>query len=844
MEEVAESVEEEAWENKEEELRETTVMEAKKVNMKGEVENKTGEELENDLPRGELKEDITDRMEEEIPGDIQTGKEAMVKGYLLLEKGSQVCLPQLLMDDILPYDNFTVCLLLRPQGGHGRFFHYNDNNTQLTAGKQLEVAVDGRSFIFNTSLPPDLWTPLCLGYSSNTQQPWVMVHGKVLAMLSNSSSSTPLVSGVCLGGPQQDHQLGGWVAGVSMRADQDILHHPASATCLSMISTALQSSFTWHGQPTFAITYFHKEELCSQHEHHNFWLHIPLDYSQAELLCEVMGGNLPVPHTNLMTTLTINTHKKLQGYMSWSSDAQIKDLHSQGQPPLRCPILFFNGTMASHPCGAKLPYSACVAPTWLRYTLYGTIPYHDRYYFIKTSEDASAYFQGLHRLSTISKMGNTWALHSHLDLPQWHLDPSFQWPVGRQLWFSDNTSTSTTLTLTICSPLQFSIHNGFCIPRHHRCDGKVHSPDESDEVNCRKREVKNVILTLPYLSHNNDFFEKVKKYEIRYRAAVQNIDIVDTRLKTVKVLMLLQFKWTDPSLQFRDFRNFSDTSCDEFWNPKLDVNIRTGKVDPNVDYKFCYVRYNNSEYLDINDHLMGRIVEGKDVELTTEITTDMIIDCRTHLHRYPFGTHQCSFNLFIRDTYPLKFFSTHDLVYLGTWNLKDYDLLNITSQRTTVYNHVFKLSFYLRSQYGYYLLTSFVPSGLMFIISYITFLFPLTAFSERVMASLTALLVLAALFTQASSNYVKTTYFKLIDLWYCTFILLCFSTVACNVIINSLLTVSKCNSVKPSDIPTIHSTTTQGYRRARACNLASLVVFFLVFVGLVVGFILYATEVI
>lgn len=150
---------------------------------------------------------------------VQARIEDMVKGYLLLEKGSQVCLPQPLMDDALPYENFTVCLLLRPQGGHGRFFHYNDNNTQLTAGyhsaalssicplfifwkinhngrtwdccnlvpdfqwnfslteltswksgRQLEVKVDGKSFTFNTSLPADLWTPICLGYSTTTQQ--------------------------------------------------------------------------------------------------------------------------------------------------------------------------------------------------------------------------------------------------------------------------------------------------------------------------------------------------------------------------------------------------------------------------------------------------------------------------------------------------------------------------------------------------------------------------------------------------------------------------------------------------------------------------------------------------
>lgn len=88
-------------------------------------------------------------------------------------------------------------------------------------------------------------------------------------------------------------------------------------------------------------------------------------------------------------------------------------------------------------------------------------------------------------------------------------------------------------------------------------------------------------------------------------------------------------------------------------------------------------------------HFTGRIVDGKDVELTIEITTDIIINCRTILHRYPFGTHQCSFKLFIRDTYPLKFHCTHDLLYHGGQGLKDYDLLNITLQRAEKGNNVF-----------------------------------------------------------------------------------------------------------------------------------------------------------
>ena len=54
----------------------------------------------------------------------------------------------------------------------------------------------------------------------------------------------------------------------------------------------------------------------------------------------------------------------------------------------------------------------------------------------------------------------------------------------------------------------------------------------------------------------------------------------------------------------------------------------------------------------------------------------------------------------------------------------------------------------LDNMYLYYVSSTYVPTFLLILIGVFTFFFPLHDFNDRIMVSLTSLLVLAALFTQ------------------------------------------------------------------------------------------------
>ncbi|XP_050714165.1 ligand-gated ion channel 50-like [Eriocheir sinensis] len=72
------------------------------------------------------------------------------------------------------------------------------------------------------------------------------------------------------------------------------------------------------------------------------------------------------------------------------------------------------------------------------------------------------------------------------------------------------------------------------------------------------------------------------------------------------------------------------------------------------------------------------------------------------------------------------------------------------------------------------------------IISLVTLHFDLADFQDRIMVSLTSLLVLATYFTQTSQTIPKTSYLKLIDVWFVALIALDFGVILSLVYVETL----------------------------------------------------------
>ncbi|XP_068244903.1 pH-sensitive chloride channel 2-like [Palaemon carinicauda] len=96
------------------------------------------------------------------------------------------------------------------------------------------------------------------------------------------------------------------------------------------------------------------------------------------------------------------------------------------------------------------------------------------------------------------------------------------------------------------------------------------------------------------------------------------------------------------------------------------------------------------------------------------------------------------------------------------------------------------VALHFRRRYGFYLINTFLPTSLMIVIAYLTFYFKVEDFNDRIMVSLTSLLVLSSLFNQSSSSLPKTSYFKLVDVWFLTSIVTIFVIIVIQTILEHL----------------------------------------------------------
>ncbi|KAK3881313.1 hypothetical protein Pcinc_014239 [Petrolisthes cinctipes] len=318
----------------------------------------------------------------------------------------------------------------------------------------------------------------------------------------------------------------------------------------------------------------------------------------------------------------------------------------------------------------------------------------------------------------------------------------------------------------------------------------------------------------------------------------------DNVLLTLASCNILQFSSNDGvclprSRRCDGIQDFNDMSDEQDCHKRL--------FRKEISYDTLHNPY--QERGDIKDHLKletsAILSWWENVNLTMEEYYSISFPCQLMVHRYPFGRYQCNASLYLySDFKEMEWKSNYrdlstfqELYYEGDRDLLDYFLDNVTMD---IDNMFVTLTLHLSGRYEYHILSSFCPSALMFIISYSTFFFPITDFNERIMGSLTSLLVLAGLFAQASGSYIKTPYFKLIDIWYAVLIMLNFGVVIINSIVNSLR-VKK--SVRGALVKDDYKTGERKNRRARVCNMMAKVVMLTAFITLLVVFFMFGAEI-
>ncbi|KAG7166825.1 Glutamate-gated chloride channel-like 16, partial [Homarus americanus] len=164
--------------------------------------------------------------------------------------------------------------------------------------------------------------------------------------------------------------------------------------------------------------------------------------------------------------------------------------------------------------------------------------------------------------------------------------------------------------------------------------------------------------------------------------------------------------------------------------------------------------------------------------------------CHFKLQLYPFDRQLCFVVYRIQD-------DGEGIQFLGSRQLLEYTLISETFKNYTLHDvsHI-KIEFAFRNQYGYYIGNTFLPSVMLAIICWVTLHFDIADFQDRIMVSLTSLLVLATVFTQTSQSIPKTSYLKLIDVWFVVLISEDFAIIVSLVYIEVLRLRHPTNTIK------------------------------------------------
>lgn len=158
--------------------------------------------------------------------------------------------------------------------------------------------------------------------------------------------------------------------------------------------------------------------------------------------------------------------------------------------------------------------------------------------------------------------------------------------------------------------------------------------------------------------------------------------------------------------------------------------------------------------------------ENNPVGLWQKITATFA--CQFDLASYPFDSQRCQLVLQLQSaSIAFARLYNNSVRYMGEKRLLEYHVKHVSSSVSSFRNYSnVRVYLQLKNQFLYYIISTYIPTSLLVTITYLTFLFPIEDFNERVMVSLTSLLVLAALFTQTAATIPKTAYLKLIDIWF------------------------------------------------------------------------------
>ncbi|XP_069173660.1 uncharacterized protein [Procambarus clarkii] len=683
--------------------------------------------------------------------------------------------------------------------------------------------------LLHTKLRTFRWYQLCLTYDHLEHAYNTFMNGELVYELTYNVEGEIYGDNARLGqGDLPSESFSGALSQVNMW--DSVLSRNAIASMAACKSDLQGNYISWEaGWELHNVTEYDAsvESFCQPSTYTNYFGFPELPQAHAFYICEALGSHLPLPTTMKEVTFWYNLSYQVwphQDNLTLCSDflwSSITDANHDGTwvthydnalaPTVAWKVGEPNGLVYEN-CAVieKLGLSdiVCATSKWCAicefsdlhvFTLLGTceLEEHNLNFIAYQEGLGDLYFKG-YGAYHIKKVEGEWLWINVVEnktLARLDVDAPFNMPMGRRVWHLESPVCNQregprTLVLTPCGPDSYSCDDATCIPHQNRCDQKYDCLDHSDEVACeiigKPEDYKEDIPPLPGS-------DKVgTSLPITVNVTIESITIHTTQM-TMQMSYKIQMIWFDNRVVYRNlktnetFNKVNYTSMLSLWLPTLRFVGTEGHRHTTVDQE-ASLHVQRLRPPNRRDNTVPREVDlfsGEENSLILSRKYTTAFTCDFDLVLYPFDVQYCDMRFRMLSgskDYLIFEEAASSATYHGSTLLLEYEI----KQPKLFYDNSKEFSemlveITLHRRAGYAILNIYTPSLILLMISYVTLFFRPHVLEARIMTTLTALLVLATLFAQASETLPKTSYGKMVDVWllFCivmSFIIIIFHT--------------------------------------------------------------------
>ncbi|KAK7070885.1 hypothetical protein SK128_003092 [Halocaridina rubra] len=503
-------------------------------------------------------------------------------------------------------------------------------------------------------------------------------------------------------------------------------------------------------------------------------------------LCSSLGGHLPHINTQtdrefitetannidsidtiypiLLGTANVHNATSPEWFGDSETDRNIYLFYDEGRSYFNDTILKNTGAVCEIPISKYTIRGLCVdsalsRETWLHHTLKGALIFRSRDGTIISKK------RKLWEISTWVEPRDTSAV----------LDNAM-FPVGLHDWVLRDAKCHaneklTKLKITNCPPDHFTCGDLKCIKRDRVCNMIPDCVDGRDEIDCLDIIVnKELLRGPPPVSLEHPLILECGITMINYRS-------FDIKKMRTTADFILHLRWKDPRIIFKNLgldyaKNLIFHGTRRLWKPEMNFMSNLG-----ADAHFIVRNeemlveldgppmHDNADFVEeVLMYSSEAATVRKDAKLTITYTFD------PDLYKFPFDLQKCELIMLFK-TGPGSILKMGVVSTSALYRprLLEYQVKNMTLAMRNIDLTLSPVDIVLITEFehlfGFYLISIYMPTLLLVVVSYVTFYFDQEDFSDRIMVSLTALLVLSTFLSTASSSMARVSYFTFLDIW-------------------------------------------------------------------------------